>query len=130
METSVDFDSKMFSPFLPDEAQVNPEVYGAELAYWLSGQLAQRGTPTSYPQYEDWGWFIEYTTEDDYEYWLCCANKDGAQDKWRCYLQPKAKSLFGRNKAPAEGAERLMHALRSVLREEPGISNVTWGNHE
>lgn len=130
METSVDFDSKMFSPFLPDEAQVNPEVYGAELAFWLSRQLAQRGTPTSYPQYEDWGWFIEYTTGDDYEYWLCCANTDGAQDKWRCYLQPKAKSLFGRNKAPAEGAETLMHALRSVLKEEPGISNVTWGSHE
>jgi hypothetical protein len=130
METSVDFDSKMFSPFLRDEAQVNPGVYGAELAYWLSRQLAQRGTPTSYPQYEDWGWFIEYSTEDDYEYWLCCANRDGAQDKWRCNLQPKAKSLFGRNKAPAEGAETLMHALRSVLREEPGISNVTWSDQD
>lgn len=128
METSVDFESKMFSPFLPDEAQVNPNVYGAELAFWLSRQLAQRGTSTSYPQYEDWGWFIEYSTKDDHEYWLCCANRDGAQDKWRCYLEPKAKSLFGRIKAPVEGARPLMHALRNVLAEEPGISNVKWRN--
>jgi hypothetical protein len=55
MKISVDFESNMFSPFLPGDAQVNPGVYGAELAYWLSRQLAQRGMPTSYPQYEDWG---------------------------------------------------------------------------
>lgn len=126
METSVDFESKMFSPYLPDEAQVNPGVYGAELAFWLSRQLAQRGALTSYPQPEDWGWYIEYKTEDDYEYWLCCANRDGAPDKWCCYLEPKAKSLFGRNKAPAEGARPLMRALGDLPREEPGISNVTW----
>lgn len=71
-------------------------------------------------------WFIEYSTEDDYEYWLSCANRDGAQDKWRCYLEPKAKSLFGRNKAPAEGARQLMRALRDLLTDEPSISNVTW----
>lgn len=126
METSVDFESKIFSPFLPDEAQVNPRVYGAELAFWLSRQLAQRGTLTSYPQCEDWGWFIEYITEDDYEYWLCCANRDGAQDKWRCYLEPKTKSLLRRNKAPVEGARPLMDALRNVLTEERGITNVIW----
>lgn len=53
MQTSVDFESNLFIPFLPDEAQVNPTVYGAELAFWLSRQLAQRGMPTSYPQCED-----------------------------------------------------------------------------
>lgn len=130
METSVDFESKLFSPFLPDDAQVNPGVYGAELAYWLSRQLAQRGMLTSYPRYEDWGWFIEYSTDDDHQYWLCCANRDGAQNKWRCYLEPKAKSLFGRHKAPVEGARHLMHTLRNVLAVEPGISNVNWSNQD
>lgn len=126
METTVDFESKMFSPYLPDEAQVNPGVYGAELAFWLSRQLAQRGVRTSYPLHEDWGWFIEYSTDDDYEYWLCCANRDGAQDKWRCYLEPKGKGLFGRNKAPAQAAQPLIRALIDVLAEESGISNVIW----
>lgn len=126
METRVDFESRLFAPFLPDEAQVNPGVYGAELAFWLSRQLAMRGTVTSYPQYEDWGWFIEFGTEGDSEYWLCCANRDGARNKWSCYLEPKARSLFGRNKALAEGARPLMHALRDVLMEAPDISNVIW----
>lgn len=126
METSVEFESQMFSAFLPDDAQVNPGVYGAKLAFWLSQQLAQRGMLSSYPQYEDWGWFIEYSTEDQCEYWLCCANRNGAQDKWRCYLERKAKSFLGRNKAPVEGAQSLMRALRVVLMEERGISNTIW----
>lgn len=126
MQTSVDFESNLFIPFLPDEAQVNPTVYGAELAFWLSRQLAQRGMLMSYPQSEDWGWFIEYRTENDYDYWLCCANREGVKNKWRCYLEPKAKSILGRNKAPVEGAQPLLDTLRNVLTEEPSISNVSW----
>lgn len=125
MKTSVDFDSAMFHPYLPDETQVNPGVYGAELAFWLSRQLAERGVMTSYPNCEDWGWFIKYRTKDGSEYWLCCANRDDAKDKWRCYLDPKARNIFGR-KAPAEGAGLLMRALRDLLAEEPGIRNVAW----
>jgi hypothetical protein len=53
METSVDFESQMFRPYLSEEAQVNPGVFGAELAFWLSRQLAQRGVTTSYPRHED-----------------------------------------------------------------------------
>ncbi len=130
METSVEFDSEMFRPYLPDEAQVNPGVYGAELTFWLSRQLASRGVITSYPNYEDWGWFIEYDTEDGNEYWLRCANRGRDQDKWQCYLDPKARNIFGRNKAPVAGAHLLMRALRDLLAEEPGIRSVTWSEQE
>jgi hypothetical protein len=130
METIVDFESNMFSPFLPDDAQVNPGVYGAELAFWLCRQLAQAGILTSYPAAEDWGWFITYRTEDDHTYSLCCGNIYGSVDKWRCYLKPEAKRLFGRNKAPIEGARMLMHALRNVLQKELGISNVIWSDRD
>lgn len=126
MKTSVDFVSNLFAPFLPDEAQVNPGVYGAELAFWLARQLAQRGIVTSYPQYEDWGWFIEYTTADGDEHWLCCVNRDGATDEWRCVLRPRSRSLFGRNKAPVGGARPLLDALHALLAETPGIHDVTW----
>jgi hypothetical protein len=126
METSVDFSSKLFSPYLPEEAQVNPGVFGAELAFWLSRQLARHGVTTSYPNSEDWGWFIEYLTDDGNEYWLCCANRYGAEDQWRCDLEPKSKGLFGRNTAPVEGARLLVQALRDVLAGEPGINDVTW----
>ena len=55
----VDFHSDAFAPVLPEDSQVNPEVYGAELAFWLCTELAKRGVVTSYPEYEDWGWYID-----------------------------------------------------------------------
>lgn len=64
MDTCVDFESRLFAPFLSEEGQVNPQVYGAELAWWLSRELAQEGVETSYPNSEDWGWFIEYIVDD------------------------------------------------------------------
>lgn len=128
METNVEFDSTLFSPYLPDDSQVNPRVYGAELAFWLSRKLAERGVVTSYPNFEDWGWLLEYLTETDDEFWLCCGNRDGAQDKWQCFLNPKAKSFFGRNRASLVNAAPLMSALRQILENEKSIHNIIWSS--
>ncbi|WP_413701987.1 hypothetical protein ACLKMH_10950 [Psychromonas sp. KJ10-10] len=57
MKNTVTFKSDLFKPFLPEDSQVNPEVYGAELAYWLSKKLAEKNIITSYPESEDWGGF-------------------------------------------------------------------------
>ena len=127
MKTSVDFNSELFRPFLPEEAQVNPQVYGAELAYWLSHQLALKGIATSYPNYEDWGWFLEYVNVDD-EYWLCCGNSDEEGNEWRCFLRPLSKGFFGRKKAPVSHAAPLLNALRELLEECGGISRIRWSN--
>jgi len=126
MKTSVEFKSDLFKPFLPEDSQVNPQVYGAELAFWLSKQLAARGIITSYPEYEDWGWFIEYITDSKDEFWLCCGNITGEDNKWLCYLNPKAKGIFGRNKAKPENAIPLLEALKNVLEETEGISDIQW----
>ncbi|MGR8978739.1 MAG: hypothetical protein ACU84H_01430 [Gammaproteobacteria bacterium] len=130
MEISVAFNSELFKPFLPEDSQVNPQVYGAELTFWLSKQLAAKGVVTSYPNYEDWGWFIEYITDSGDEFWLCCGNREGADNQWLCYLNPKAKSLFGRNKAKVENAKPLLDALRAVLDETPEITNIIWGEED
>lgn len=125
MDTCVDFKSDLFEPFLSEEAQVNPLCYGAELAWWLSYELAKRGVETSYPNCEDWGWFLEYTVGDN-EYWLCCGNADGEKNRWRVYLDRKAGSWFGRNKAPVEMAASLLEALSSVLSESAEIDEIAW----
>ena len=130
MKTSVEFDSELFKPFLPEESQVNPRVYGAELAFWLSRQLAARGVVTSYPNFEDWGWFIEYITDSGDEYWLCCGNREGEDNKWLCFLNAKAKSLFGRNKAKAENAKLLLDTLKHLLDETPEITSIKWAAEE
>mgnify|MGYP001822861333 CR=1 FL=1 len=128
MKTSVEFDSELFTPFLPEDSQVNPGVYGAELAFWLAQQLAEIDVVTSYPNYEDWGWFIEYITNEGDEFWLCCGNREGDKDKWDCYLNPKAKSLFGRKKANVEKALPLINGLKTLLDKSPGITNVMWND--
>lgn len=126
MDTAVEFDSPLFRPFLPEDSQVNPQIYGAELAFWLAGRLAARGVITSYPEYEDWGWFLEYITAAGDEFWLCCGNREGEAEKWLCYLNPKARGFFGRRKPGPENARPLLEALRQVLEAEAGITNVRW----
>ncbi|WP_435105876.1 hypothetical protein [Arhodomonas sp. AD133] len=121
----MDFESALFRPFLSEDAQVNPQCYGAELAWWLARMLASQGVETSYPEYEDWGWFVEYIVGDN-EYWLCCGNIGGESDRWRIYLDCKAKSLFGRNRAPVEVAVPLLDALSDVLSESPDIHGIQW----
>jgi len=127
METSVEFESSLFRPFLPEKSQVNPHIYGAELAFWLARKLADHGVITSYPNYEDWGWFLEYQNDSGDEYWLCCGNREGTGHAWLCYLSPKAKSLFERKKADPEKALPLLQALREVLKETPEVHRIIWG---
>ncbi|MBA6399921.1 hypothetical protein [Colwellia sp. BRX10-4] len=125
MDISVNFNSDLFHPHLADEAQVNPGVYGAELAWWLGKELAKKGVPTTYPESEDWGWFIEYIVDDN-EYSLCCANVENRINEWHIYLNPHAKSLFGRNKAKIEDAHLLISALKELLEKNKEIINVVW----
>ncbi len=127
METSVDFKSSLFKPFLPESSQVNPHVYGAELSYWLCKKLAEKNIITTYPNNEDWGWFIEYFVGDN-EYWLCCSNSDKSGEAWRCFLRPQPKHFWGIKKAPITSAKRLLTALREILIETDGILDIKWSN--
>lgn len=125
MDTEVEFASDAFQPILPEDSQVNPECYGAELAWWLCQQLMAKGVPTSYPNFEDWGWFIEYLADDN-EYWLCCGNVVGSDNRWLVFLKAHAKSMFGRNRAPVEAAAPLLTALHDILDESDEVTDVEW----
>src|SRR5450830_1540935 len=91
----VQFESKDLAPVLPEERQVNPNVYGAELAYWLCMELAKRGVVTSYPNEEDWGWFIEFLPGNGAEFAIHCSNVDGRRDRWLLSLRRHARKMFG-----------------------------------
>jgi hypothetical protein len=110
------FTTDRFRPYLPDRCQVNPNVLGFELADWLSRELARRGLPTSYPNAEDWGWFLE-GEEGGSEYMICCSGgeEDGGVFEWRVYVM-HPKKLFGK-RPDHEIAERLLQRVRSVLEE-------------
>lgn len=128
MNTDVTFKSDLFKPFLPEEAQVNPNCYGAELAYWLAQKLAEHGVVTSYPISEDWGWFIEYITQDESEFWLCCGNAQGTENEWHIFLEAKRKGLFGRKKSKIDRAHKLLSTLKIILAKCEQIHEIKWGN--
>lgn len=121
-----EFRSDRFSPVLPDECQVNPQVYGAELAFWLAGELARRGVATSYPVAEDWGWYIEFSTPDDAEFAVHCGNVGGAVDHWFLQLRRFGRKLFGRDKPPYSDAAPLVSAIEAILRDDASVTQLDW----
>jgi hypothetical protein len=91
----IEFTTDKFLPTLPEECQTNPGAYGFELALWLAHQLLRNGIVTSYPQSEDWGWFIEFTDEAETEIQIGCSSMashgDGYQGKpieWSVFIKP------------------------------------------
>jgi hypothetical protein len=120
------FRSARFTPVLPDDSQVNPGVYGAELAFWLCSELASRGVVTSYPVSEDWGWFIEYAADGGAEFAVHCGNVGGEPDLWLLSLRRFGRKLLGRDKPPFSLAAPLVAGIQSLLREEPSISELEW----
>lgn len=126
MENHVKFKSALFHPALPEESQVNPGCYGAELAYWLCVELAKIGVITSYPDYEDWGWYLMYITQGGDEFYLCCSNFGDSVDEWHCYLRPLGRNFFGGNKPPIEIAKALLEGLRLVLESATEIKELQW----
>ena len=120
-----EFRSKRFSPVLPEDSQVNPQVYGAELAFWLCTELAKHGVVTSYPNGEDWGWFIEYFPASGSEFAVHCGNVGGENDHWLLSLRRYGRKMFGLDKPPYEEALPLIEGIRCALKGD-GISDVRW----
>lgn len=120
---AVEFTSDKFHPYLPEDAQVNPGVYGFELATWLSRALAGKGVVTSYPNYEDWGWFIEYISDADEELMIACASQSEAGESetgqpldWHIFIRQRKKPNKKKAAPGAPEATKLVgDAIVSVL---------------
>ena len=119
-----EFTSDALSPFLPDGNQVNPGVYGAELAFWLSRALAAAGCNTSYPIAEDWGWFLEYETGSGSMFAVHCVNVDASRTRWSLSLRRFGRKMFGRDKPPYEDASSLADRILQVLDDDDSISDL------
>lgn len=121
------FRSIQFAPVLPEESQVNPGRYGAELAFWLcTGLYQEHQIATSYPDHEDRGWLLSYTTEQGSEFAVHCGNIDGDNDLGLISLRRYGQGIFWREKPSFGCARRLVAALRSLLEAEKGIRELEW----
>jgi hypothetical protein len=122
-----EFRCARFAPVLPEECQVNPGRYGAELAFWLCTRLYQEHQiATSYPENEDWGWLLSYSTEDGAEFAVHCGNIEGTNDLWLISLRRYGRKLFGRSKPSFAVANDLIEALRCLLKQEQTITELDW----
>ena len=102
---------------------MNPQVYGAELAYWLCIELAKRGVMTSYPNFEDWGWYPNYLRETGSEFAVHCGNVDGAKDHWLLSLRRHGRKMY---KPPYSEAAPLVSGIKALIESDTRISNVRW----
>jgi hypothetical protein len=112
----IEFTTVQFRPYLPEDSQTNPGVYGFELAHWLSMELMKRKVVTSYPLGEDWGWFIEYL-DGETELMICCSSQADPGDgytgepiQWSIFI--RAPGGFFRKR----GGPRVDAAVVSVSR--------------
>jgi hypothetical protein len=114
----ITFRTEKFAPYLPDECQVNPNVLGYELAHWLSVELMEAGLVTSYPNSEDWGWFLDHTI-DNREYMICCSgNKtDEGNHEWQIYIE-RPRIFFRRSQMKEDELEPLMTIIIQCLAKE------------
>jgi hypothetical protein len=123
---AIEFTSDKFRPYLPEDAQVNPGVYGFELATWLSQALMRSGLATSYPISEDWGWFIEYISEADEELMIACASQSEAGEgegkkplDWHIFIRQRKKPNKKKVTPSAPEATKMVgDAIMSVLSVE------------
>lgn len=122
----IEFSSAEFLPYLPEDSQTNPGVYGFELALWLSQALVKRSVVTSYPHGEDWGWFIEYT-DGDLEFTVGCSSLAeegegyaGKPISWSIFARPHwplKRKLFGSGSATCPPSQ-LTDTIEAVLRDK------------
>jgi hypothetical protein len=126
MRTHVRFRSQLFRPLKPEDEQVNPGVYGEELAKWVRENIGSHGVPAQDHFGEDWGWMVVFGRESPV--WIGCGNVEDESDQWLCFCDVHRgflDRLLGRPPA-TEALRRTVNALASLLASEPRITDVEW----
>lgn len=129
------FVSDLFRIEPGEDAQINPRMYGRQLAHWLKAQLESRGYPVEPVIDEDWGRCL-MCSRDPFLLWVGCGNEydyDTARPDdppppadrvvWRCFAQAEVPlwARWVKRVDPAPALARLDAALRDILSAQPRI---------
>jgi hypothetical protein len=127
------FTSHLFAVEPGEDDEVNPGMYGRQLADWLKGQLEGRGYAVEPVIAEDWGRCL-MLSRDPFLLWVGCGSihfhsadiVESTEIVWHCFPEaevPFFRRLFGK---PDTGPElsRLNEHLRSILEQNPAIKMV------
>jgi hypothetical protein len=127
MTTTARFESTRFGPLRPESEQVNPGVYGEELARWLAARLTETEGSEPRVDYEDWAWLVELPLGKGHA-WIFCANEYGSDDVWMIDVRPRPRFL-GWLRRPAVTADDLFglcRRLHVIFQSEATITNLEW----
>jgi hypothetical protein len=127
MTTSARFESTRFRPLRPEDEQVNPGVYGEELARWLAARLAESEGTQPRVDYEDWAWLVEVAVGKGHA-WICCANEYGSDDVWMIDVRQRPRLLGWLRRAGVAPDEMfgLCRRLHVILSSDATITKLEW----
>lgn len=130
------FKSDLFDIEPGEDDDINPRIYGRQLANWLKQRLEESGYKVEPVILEDWGRCL-MLTRDPFRLWIGCGNVTDLEDDaaaapagtevvWTCFTEaeiPFWKRLFGKpDTGPA--IEKLTATLESIFANEPRIQQV------
>src|SRR5262245_38288909 len=95
------FTSSKFAIEPGEDAEINPGIYGRQLAKWLKARLEERGYPSVDIINEDWGRCV-MCQRDPFMLWVGCANVTTDETStdpivWHCFATAEVffwKRLF------------------------------------
>lgn len=132
------FTSTLFEVEPGEDEEINPRMYGRQLAAWLKAQLEQRGYDVEPVIAEDWGRCL-MCSRDPFMLWVGCGSVvdyDSAQPgdpppekesvTWYCFPMaevPLWKRMFRRPDTSTQ-LSSLNNVLLTILSGEPGITLV------
>ena len=132
------FKSSKFEIEPGEDADINPRIYGRQLAVWLKGRLEHSGYAVEDIINEDWGRCL-MCQRDPFMLWVGCANmsdhraakpSDAPPTKetvtWQCFVAaevPFLKRSFGKMDTGA-AVSKLNAVLGQILRAEPEVTLV------
>jgi hypothetical protein len=132
------FTSTLFEIEPGEDEEINPRMYGRQLAVWLKGKLEERGYEIEPVIVEDWGRCLMCSREP-FMLWVGCGSvvdydtaqpgdPPPAKEKvvWHCFPTAEVPLLKRIFKKPDTSVAllKLDEDLRIILSQEPNISLV------
>ncbi|MFM5949104.1 MAG: hypothetical protein ACKOPM_07730 [Novosphingobium sp.] len=125
MRTHLEFDSALFEEPEGVGNTYNPDIQGAKLAKFLSGEFKALGYSGAIIE-EDWGWMIDLA-KDEFPTWLGCASYSGPTG-WLVFIEP-SKPFVRRwlKKIDARPTvAKIADQLETILTTKGGATSLNW----
>ena len=128
------FKSSLFEIEPGEDDEINPGIYGRQLASWLKQKLEAGGYPVEDVINEDWGRCL-MCQRSPFALWVGVGSVEDEQRAegtipvkeavvWHCFAVAEGglrMRMFGRKNEIEAMRAKLDAALQSILRAEPGI---------